>query len=840
MKKPARVFLTPYIFVILSIALISSSNIYAQTKVFIPDTNFRSFLITNYPTFMDGSGDSLIIASAATLSGPLNCGNQNIADLTGVEYFVNITQLNCFNNQLTSLPSLANMTSLQQLNCGANQLTVLPALTNNTALKELHCMSNQLIVLPDLTNNTALEWLWCYNNQLTVMPDLSANTALIRLRFFSNLLTTMPDLTNNTALFRLWAHYNKFDFSDAREMRIADTISSLTQFNYSAQNPFGVPDTFDLNTGDALVLNIANQDSALSYQWFRETDTLVGATDTMLTILNVTLADSGLYTCRSYGTALDSNNMTLGPGITSFVSEPFTVNISLSLTNSMSSIIPVSCNGASDGKASVITTGGEPPYTYLWLNSTNDTVSQSDSTANAPAGDYYAIVYDSLGTSDTALIVITEPPAISGSQTLDICAGDSVIVGSSIYDTTGVYTDIFTASNGCDSTYTTSLTVIPIPLLILTVSADTICYGDSTQIFLVVIGGVNPLTRIWNNGLSDSSTHIISPVTTTTYTVTVIDGIGCSDSTSLAVVVQDPAIVGIVTQSTASPLQNTKVYLVVFDPTDSSLATVDTAFTDGSGYYQFLPTDAVVYIKAAPDSAIYPDEMPTYYNASLVFQTATPINVTDCDTIDIGFSTISGTNPGGMGFIGGLISQGAGKKAGVGDPVPNLTLFLINDNTDVVAYTATDANGYFSFPNISYGPYYIWVDLPFIDNSMVSQVTIDVITPVKDSLLFSLHGTWLELIDTSVSINEIRLPERFDIYPNPNTGQFTLNIDLQEETTLSLKLYHFTGQLLLSEEVGRIIGNYSQQVDLSTYAKGIYYVQIMTGEGVVTRKVVYQ
>ena len=444
----------------------------AQSTVFIPDTNFRNFLNTNYPAFMDGSGDSLIIDSAATLTGTLNCSSQNIANLTGVEYFVNITQLWCFNNQLTSLPALTNNTALQELwctsnqltalpnlntalqvlwcnnnklttlpaltnntallrlecsgnqltilpdltinsaleilNCYANQLTALPtltnnialrllncsnnqltalpaltnnialqelscsynpltalpALTNNTALKWLYCYNNQLTALPDLTNNTTLWWLYCYNNLLTALPDFTNNTALQYLYCYNNLLTTLPDLTNNTALLRLlcdnnqltalpdltnntafkslYCYNNKLDFSDARELRIADAISTVTTYFYSPQNPFGIPVTFNLNTGDALILSIANQDSALSYQWFRGTDTIFGATDTVLVILNITSAESGVYTCRSYGTALLSPPMIFAPGISEFVSEPIQVNVStvgVEESNVLSSIV---------------------------------------------------------------------------------------------------------------------------------------------------------------------------------------------------------------------------------------------------------------------------------------------------------------------------------------------------------------------------------------------------------------------------------------------------------------------------------------------------------------------
>lgn len=57
---------------------------------------------------------------------------------------------------------------------------------------------------------------------------------------------------------------------------------------------------------------------------------------------------------------------------------------------------------------------------------------------------------------------------------------------------------------------------------------------------------------------------------------------------------------------------------------------------------------------------------------------------------------------------------------------------------------------------------------------------------------------------------------------------------------MNIKLYHFTGQLIYSEEIGNIYGNYAQQMDLSNYAKGIYYMQITTNTGIVRRKVIYQ
>jgi len=78
------------------------------------------------------------------------------------------------------------------------------------------------------------------------------------------------------------------------------------------------------------------------------------------------------------------------------------------------------------------------------------------------------------------------------------------------------------------------------------------------------------------------------------------------------------------------------------------------------------------------------------------------------------------------------------------------------------------------------------------------------------------------------------------IYPNPNTGQFTLEMDLEKNTRLSIKLYQINGQQIFAEEVRYVTGTFSKQIDLSKYAKGIYYVQVVTDGGVLTGKIIFQ
>jgi hypothetical protein len=124
-------------------------------------------------------------------------------------------------------------------------------------------------------------------------------------------------------------------------------------------------------------------------------------------------------------------------------------------TSSVTSQTDVSCNGGNNGAATVSIIGGTPNYTYSWLPS-GGTAATASSLA---AGVYTCTITDANTCIKTQSVTITEPMAIVGSQTLTLCAGQSTTVGSNIYNTSGVFTDVLTAVNGCDSTVTTNLTI---------------------------------------------------------------------------------------------------------------------------------------------------------------------------------------------------------------------------------------------------------------------------------------------------------------------------------------------------------------------------------------------
>jgi hypothetical protein len=106
------------------------------------------------------------------------------------------------------------------------------------------------------------------------------------------------------------------------------------------------------------------------------------------------------------------------------------------------------------------------------------TMDDSDDNGNPNA----SIGYDNNSDACFALgtpIEFTFLTSISSNQNLTICAGASITIGTATHTTTGVFTDVLTAANGCDSTVTTNLTVSS---AIVGSQTMTVCTGGSVTV----------------------------------------------------------------------------------------------------------------------------------------------------------------------------------------------------------------------------------------------------------------------------------------------------------------------------------------------------------------------
>jgi len=169
---------------------------------YVPDDNFEAYLESNGLGNGIFNDDYVFTSSIDTLT-TLNLYISSISDMTGIEYFINLTYLDVAVNNFTTINISSNI-NLTYLNCDYNNLTNLDVNTN-VLLEELVCSSNQLTNL-DVSSNVLLEELDCSLNQLTNL-DVSTNTSLKELYCFFNNLTSL-NVNANTDLIYLECMYN--------------------------------------------------------------------------------------------------------------------------------------------------------------------------------------------------------------------------------------------------------------------------------------------------------------------------------------------------------------------------------------------------------------------------------------------------------------------------------------------------------------------------------------------------------------------------------------------------------------------------------------------------------
>ena len=222
------------------------------------------------------------------------------------------------------------------------------------------------------------------------------------------------------------------------------------------------------------------------------------------------------------------------------------------LTATISST-PETCN-QNNGTASVTPSGGVPPYSYLWSNS-----STTSGISGLDVGTYSVSINDSAGCVITLSTTVTAGPfpivinstvqnvsCFGGSDgSISVTAGGSFPPYTYLWSTgsttdtitgrpLGTYTVTITDSTSCsnDTSFFIAQPAAPISLNIVN-QRNVDCFGNSTgRIRVAGTGGSPGYTYLWSNGVTTDS---IFNLPAGTYTVTVTDSKGCSFDSSITV-----------------------------------------------------------------------------------------------------------------------------------------------------------------------------------------------------------------------------------------------------------------------------------------------------------------
>jgi gliding motility-associated-like protein len=250
-----------------------------------------------------------------------------------------------------------------------------------------------------------------------------------------------------------------------------------------------------------------------------------------------------------------------------------------------------SCTGAADGEASVAVSGGTGPYSFSWsTTSTNDTI------FSLTAGNYTVTLTDANGCTDASTVTVdaltgvtlaasgtnpscngnndgTATATATGAATLTYAWSNSATTSTINTLTAGSYTVTVTDGNGCFDLDTVVLVDPSILVATATPVLYETCAGNDGQATVNVTGAQGTTTFAWSNS---ATTQSITGLTANTFTVTVTDANGCSD-TGQAVIIDTCVcvIAALITTNTAISCNG-----------DS--ATLTASGTGGSGTYTFL------------------------------------------------------------------------------------------------------------------------------------------------------------------------------------------------------------------------------------------------------------
>jgi hypothetical protein len=104
--------------------------------------------------------------------------------------------------------------------------------------------------------------------------------------------------------------------------------------------------------------------------------------------------------------------------------------------------------------------------------------------------------------------------------------------------------------------------------------------------------------------------------------------------------------------------------------------------------------------------------------------------------------------------------------------------------------------------------------------------------------------TWTPLIywnqPTSVRIEGGSTINNLSIYPNPSRDVFNITFTSEEIQNLKVRVLNLIGEELINDKLEQFIGEYTKAIDLSENAKGIYFLEIETNDGVINKKLILQ
>jgi len=104
------------------------------------------------------------------------------------------------------------------------------------------------------------------------------------------------------------------------------------------------------------------------------------------------------------------------------------------------------------------------------------------------------------------------------------------------------------------------------------------------------------------------------------------------------------------------------------------------------------------------------------------------------------------------------------------------------------------------------------------------------------SFTTDLYANGFKILTTVV--DEEQMITDINVYPNPITNNANIDFNLFTENNISITLFNSLGQLVMVDNIGTVpSGKQSYSFDVSKYDNGFYFLNIIVGDNMVTKKI---
>jgi SprB repeat/Secretion system C-terminal sorting domain len=345
-------------------------------------------------------------------------------------------------------------------------------------------------------------------------------------------------------------------------------------------------------------------------------------------------------------------------------------------------------------------------------------------------------------------------------------------------------------ANGCQTTL--NIGVVEPGTLGATATVTNIsCNGNTDgSISVEAVGGTFPFTYALNaTPTSIDASPIFSGLAAGNYVVNIVDANGCSFTATAGVPVVEPAAL----QATATTTD------VNCFGDDSGV--IEVAASGGTGAFSYS-------VNQGPLSSNNTLGNLPAGNYEVVVYDANQCTVT--------VSNLSIAQPASAISINGLTANPIDEDAGGSSP-----------------YTVIGGTGAYTFSWS--GPGGAVVNGQDLGNLTSAAQAGNWVLTVTDA-----NGCVASQTIQITGVNDVEYNYSISMYPNPNNGQFVLNMQGLTGEKLSYAIIDNTGRIIMSHDLGNVHAERRETVDMAGAAAGIYQVRLMIGNDVHSMRFVKQ